>query len=99
MTRTVRLINLTAAPITVSAARADCDCAEFPNLPLTLAPGKPGEVEFVLKTPRRAAHAFRRQVAFETSVGLVPLAVRGTVRGSPAGEEAVGSNTSPGGTR
>ena len=83
VTQTIRLINLTGDPVDVTAARADCDCAEFTGLPLTLAPGGRGEVQLVLHTPRKAVGSYRRQVAFETSVGMVPLAVRGTVRAAP----------------
>ena len=86
VTQTIRLINLTGDPVDVTAAQADCDCAEFTGLPLTLAPGGRGEVQLILHVPSKAVSSYRRRVAFETSVGMVPLAVRGTVRAAPTVE-------------
>ena len=75
----VRLHNLTADPVEVTAARVNCNCARVTGLPLTLAPGGRGEATWTVRLPARAGQISLAGV-FETSVGEIPVPIRGTVR-------------------
>jgi hypothetical protein len=94
LSTTVRLVNLTADPVTISGGRSDCDCAQFHDLPLTLPPNGRADLRLTFHIPRRAVGEFRRRLAFETSAGLVPLFVRGTVRAASAGGDGAGTDLS-----
>lgn len=80
--RTITLHNLSAAPVHVYAARANCNCADIDGLPLTVDAGGKSVVTIRVRLPHSPG-SFARKGVFLTSAGKVPFGIRGVVRGVP----------------